>query len=135
MVLIRGCAVTFCDGTKLIGKIISLLRNYCTVHYLLNIKRYLNKLPQLIIMHKTLTMEQAKVKKRTLERGRHSCCLSFLARAQEQPQWSDRSAESMISRPPTCGNRNHPMGNNPWEWAKNKAIGHQKDIHNTTYIS
>ncbi len=34
-----------------------------------------------------------------------------------------------------CGNRNHPEGNNPWEWARNKAIGHQKDIHDTTCIS
>jgi hypothetical protein len=79
-------------------------------------------------MHKTMTMERAKVKKRTLKRGRHSFCLSFPVRAREQPQWSDRSAELMISRPPMCENRYHPKGNNPWEWARNKAIGHQKNI-------
>ncbi len=50
-------------------------------------------------------------KKVTLKSGRHSFCLSFPARAQEQPQWSDRSAESMISRPPMCGNCYHPKGN------------------------
>jgi hypothetical protein len=75
-------------------------------------------------MHKKQTMEQAKVKKGTLKRD-----------AREQTQQRDRSAELMISRPPTCGNRNHPKGNNPWEWARNKAIGHQKDIHNTICIS
>jgi hypothetical protein len=29
------------------------------------------------MIHKTLTMEQAKVEKGTLKRGRHSFCLSF----------------------------------------------------------
>ena len=76
----------------------------------LNIKRYLNKLPRLVIWFtKTRTMEQAKTKMEHCRGADIAFVFLFRQYAGEQPPRSNRSSESTISWLPTYGNRDPPI--------------------------